>query len=169
MSTSTILTTKYLEELKTIVGEHKPEFCYQCAKCTSGCTAAKVIPEYRPHEIVALTKLGDVIPLFESRIIWACTECLKCSTYCPQDVAPVEVVIALKNVAIKMGYKPPEMLTEMVKNVVDIGFIQGVMEIMTKDFELVERSALNLPELREPPKMSEHRALLSKFFGVVMK
>lgn len=163
------LTAEAVEEMRRIIGDQRPEYCYQCAKCTSGCTAAKVIPEYKPHEFVALTKMGLIEPIIKSGIIWACTECWKCGEYCPQDVAPVEVIIALKNIAVKMGYRPPEALVEMVKNAIEKGFIQDVMEIMTRDFEFVNRDSLKLPRLWKPPKMKERKAALNKFFGVIMK
>jgi len=44
---------KRLEKLKNEIAD----FCYQCAKCTSGCEAHKLL-ELEPHKIVALTKRG---------------------------------------------------------------------------------------------------------------
>ena len=166
--TVTELTSK-VPEVKAIIGDQKPEYCYQCAKCTSGCTAAKVVPEYRPHEIVASVRMGLIEEILKSGILWACSECLKCTEYCPQDVSPVEVVLALKNIAVRMGYKPPETLVEMVKNTIEIGYIQDVMEVMTTEFELVNRDTLNLPKLGTPPNMDQRKAALMRFFGVVMK
>ncbi len=156
-------------EIKAIIGDQKPEYCYQCAKCTSGCTAAKVVPEYKPHEIVAAVKMGMIEEIMKSGILWACSECWKCSEYCPQDVAPVEVVLALKNIAVKMGYRPPEALVEMVKNAIETGYMQGIMEVMTNEFEFVDRDSLGLPKLERPPNMEQRRAALMRFFGVVMK
>jgi heterodisulfide reductase subunit C len=169
MMTTEVFTTRIVEELKNIIGVHKPEFCYQCAKCTSGCTANKVFSEYRPHEFVALANMGYVEEILKSGVIWACTECWKCGQYCPQEVAPVEVIIALKNLSIIKGYAPPKALVEMTKNVIEKGLIQDINQVMTKDFEFIDRDSLGLPPLEEPPQMDKHRNILSKFFGVVMK
>jgi heterodisulfide reductase subunit C len=51
--------------------------CFQCMKCTSGCTALKLL-ELKPNEIVKLVNLGFVDELPNSDIIWTTLdrECL---------------------------------------------------------------------------------------------
>lgn len=162
------VSSALLREVKAIAGPHRPEYCYQCAKCTSGCTANKVLPDYKPHLIVALTKLGRVEELLKSGIVWACTECLKCTEHCPQDVAPADVVLALKNIAVRMGIEPPKAVAEMARNVVETGRIFTPMEVMTKDFELVTRDGLKLPSLKRPYAEDKWRERIAKFMeGVV--
>jgi len=56
--------------LKKLQGEIS-EFCYQCAKCTSGCEAHKLL-ELEPHKIVALLKRGLIDELVNSDVIWTC-------------------------------------------------------------------------------------------------
>ncbi len=51
--------------------------CFQCMKCTSGCTALKLL-ELKPHEIEKLVNLSLVDELVSSDIIWTCVTCLKC-------------------------------------------------------------------------------------------
>ncbi|RLE75852.1 MAG: hypothetical protein DRJ44_05090 [Thermoprotei archaeon] len=160
-----VLTSKHLLRIREIVGFQHPEYCYQCAKCTSGCTSAKVISEYKPHLIVALTKLGYIDELIKSSIIWACSECWKCSEFCPQEVSPVEVVLALKNIACMLGVKPPKAIQEMAKNVIETGYIQNPMNITTKDFELISREDLNLPQLKEPYKPDKWKEKLKLLIG----
>ncbi|MEM3614179.1 MAG: 4Fe-4S dicluster domain-containing protein, partial [Nitrososphaerales archaeon] len=92
----TYAQTDILDAVRGVIGDHRPEACYQCMKCTSGCPAAKV-SEYKPHMMVILTKAGLAEEVMKSGIIWACSMCLKCKEYCPQDVAPFDVVTALKN------------------------------------------------------------------------
>ena len=158
------LSSQLVVKVKKVVGLQQPEYCYQCAKCTSGCTSAKVIPEYKPHLIVALTKLGYIDELLESGIFWACSECWKCSEFCPQEVSPVETIIALKNIACLLGVKPPKAVQEMAKNVIETGYIQNPMEITTKDFELVSRDELGLPKIEKPYKSNEWKKKLSLWF-----
>ena len=81
--------------------------CYQCIKCTSGCTALKLL-ELKPHEIVKLVNLGLVEDLSSSDIIWTCVTCLKCVQRCPQKASPYHVIIALRNLAVERGAKVPE-------------------------------------------------------------
>ena len=51
--------------------------CFQCMKCTSGCTALKLL-ELKPNGIIKLVNLGFVDELPSSDIIWTCVTCLKC-------------------------------------------------------------------------------------------
>lgn len=57
--------------------------CFQCMKCTSGCTALKLL-ELKPHEIMKMVNLGFVDELPSSEIIWTCATCLKCVERCPK-------------------------------------------------------------------------------------
>ncbi|MEM4546394.1 MAG: 4Fe-4S dicluster domain-containing protein [Nitrososphaerota archaeon] len=132
-------------------------------KCSSGCTAAKVVNNYRPHEIVALVKAGYSDELINSDVIWACSVCLKCVEYCPQRVSPFEVVMALRNESIARGRVPPKSFVEMAKSVLKVGHIQEPMYIMSKDFEEVSRTELGLPEMPKPKdfeKFKQHVLLV---------
>jgi len=155
--------TDILEAVRKVIGDQRPEACYQCMKCTSGCPAAKVT-DYRPHLIVILTKAGLAEEVMQSGIIWACSMCLKCKEYCPQDVAPFDVVTALKNVAISRGYKPPEMLVGMANSVLDYGYIMDKpMTITTTEFEEVSRETLGLPNIAHPKDIEQFKKLVSSF------
>lgn len=150
--------------------ELKPQLCYQCMKCTSGCTAAKVVSSYRPHEIVALVKAGYVDELLKSDIIWACSICEKCMEYCPQRVSPVSVVLTLRNEAISRGIAPPKAFLEMTKSVASTGLIQEPMYIMSKDFEEFSRKELELPPLPKPKEREKFKhALLLVGFDKILR
>ncbi|MEM1666742.1 MAG: 4Fe-4S dicluster domain-containing protein [Nitrososphaerota archaeon] len=149
--------------MEDAVKELRPQLCYQCMKCSSGCTAAKVVNNYRPHEIVALVKAGYSDELINSDVIWACSVCLKCVEYCPQRVSPFEVVMALRNESIARGRVPPKSFVEMAKSVLKVGHIQEPMYIMSKDFEEVSRMELGLPEMPKPKdfeKFKQHVLLV---------
>ncbi|MEM2910366.1 MAG: hypothetical protein QXO01_04815 [Nitrososphaerota archaeon] len=126
-------------------------------KCSSGCTAAKVVDKYRPHEIVALVKAGYSEELINSDVIWACSVCLKCVEYCPQRVSPFEVVMTLRNEAITRGITPPKSFVEMAKSIVKVGYIQEPMYIMSKEFEEVSRTELGLPEMPKPKDIEKFK------------
>ncbi|MEM1995171.1 MAG: 4Fe-4S dicluster domain-containing protein [Nitrososphaerales archaeon] len=159
----TYAQTDILDAVRGVIGDHRPEACYQCMKCTSGCPAAKV-SEYKPHMMVILTKAGLAEEVMKSGIIWACSMCLKCKEYCPQDVAPFDVVTALKNVAISKGYRPPEMLVGMSNNVLDYGCIMDKpMTITTTDFEEVSRKSLGLPDIVHPKDMEQFKKTVARF------
>ena len=137
------------------------EFCYQCAKCTSGCEAHKLL-ELEPHKIVALLKRGLIDELINSDIIWTCMSCFKCRERCPQKVAPVEILFALKNIAVASGKAIPGKYSAMLQSILSIGLIQDVQTISTLDNQTISRNDLNLPNLSKPIDSNKFQLVLSK-------
>lgn len=131
------------------VGEHKPHNCYQCTKCTSGCPSMKML-ELKPHEIVALTKAGFIDELVNSGIIWTCATCLKCKERCPQAVAPVDLILALRNLAVEKEVKVPESFLQSLSMILECGHISRPQPTITRKLEKIDREKLGLPKFREP-------------------
>jgi len=154
MSVTDLTTTKKPDSslrLKVLskIGEHKPYDCFQCIRCTSGCPSMKML-EIKPHEIVGLVKLGFIEDVVNSGIIWTCATCLKCKERCPQEVAPVDLLLALRNLALEMEAKVPESYLRLVSTVLETGFIQKPQETVTRKLEKVNREKLGLPKVSEP-------------------
>jgi len=156
---------KDTEYLAKVLGKLKPELCYQCMKCTSGCPAAKV-SDYRPHLVAAMAKFRFTDELLSSGILWACSLCLKCKEYCPQDVSPIELNIALRNLAIERNVKPPETVTRMAKSVAESGFSFETMGVLTRGFEDVSRGDLGLPEICGPKSQDNFRQIIMRFMNL---
>jgi len=131
------------------IGEHKPYNCYQCIKCTSGCPSMKML-ELKPHEVVALTKAGFIEELVDSGIIWTCATCLKCKERCPQAVAPVDLILALRNLAVEKEAKVPESFLQSLSMILDCGFVSRPQQTVTRKLEKTDRDKLGLPKFREP-------------------
>ncbi|HHD16734.1 MAG TPA: 4Fe-4S dicluster domain-containing protein [Euryarchaeota archaeon] len=122
------------------------DYCYQCAKCTSGCESHKLL-ELEPHQIVALLKRGLIDEMVNSEIIWTCMSCFKCKERCPQKVPPVDILFALKNLAVLTGKKVPGDYTQMLQSVMSIGYIQDRQTVPTRSGDTVKREDLGLPVL----------------------
>ena len=137
------------------------EFCYQCAKCTSGCEAHKLL-ELEPHKIVALIKSGLIDELVNSDIIWTCMSCFKCRERCPQKVAPVEMLFILKNMAVLKGKQIPGQYTSMLQSILSIGLIQDIISITNSSNKVIKRKDLNLPEITKPTDLAKFQMVLSK-------
>jgi heterodisulfide reductase subunit C len=137
------------------------EFCYQCAKCTSGCEAHKLL-ELEPHKIVALLKRGLIDELINSDLIWTCMSCFKCRERCPQKVAPVEILFALKNIAVASGKSIPGKYSSMLQSILSIGLIQDIQTISNLDNQTISRKDLNLPDLSKPIDSNKFQLVLSK-------
>jgi heterodisulfide reductase subunit C len=137
------------------------DYCYQCAKCTSGCEAHKLL-ELEPHKIVALLKQGLIDEMVNSDVIWTCMSCFKCRERCPQKVAPVEILFALKNMAVASGKQIPGNYTAMLQSVLSIGLLQDVKSITTRDNKTRNRSDFNLPKISKPTDPTKFQMMLSK-------
>ena len=132
--------------------------CYQCIKCTSGCTALKLL-ELKPHEIVKLVNLGLVEDLPSSDIIWTCVTCLKCVQRCPQKASPYHVIIALRNLAVERGAKVPQGYLKIVSQILETGLAEPPQKIVTRKMETVDRESAKLPKIK-PPKQTFQAAFM---------
>jgi len=148
------------ERLKKLQDEVS-EYCYQCAKCTSGCEAHKLL-ELEPHKMVALLKRGLIDEMVNSEVIWTCMSCFKCRERCPQKVAPVEILFALKNMAVASGKQIPGNYTSWLQSVLSIGLLQDIKSINTKDSKSVSRTDLGLPDISKPTDPTKFQMMLSK-------
>jgi len=148
---------KRLEKLKN----ESSEYCFQCAKCTAGCEAHKLL-ELEPHKIVALLKRGLIDEMVNSDVIWTCMSCFKCWERCPQKVAPVEILTALKNLAVASGKQIPGKYTAMLQSVLSFGLIQDSQEVTTSDGKTIKRDTSGLPNLSKPVDVAKFQMVLTK-------
>lgn len=80
--------------------------CINCGTCTAVCPAAEFY-KYDPRKIVSIvqTKDNDAIEaLLKSDTIWYCGECMSCVTRCPRKNGAGLVIMALRNLSIKLGF-----------------------------------------------------------------
>lgn len=94
--------------------------CYQCGTCTGDCPVAQVNPTFNPRKIMLLASFG-VDSILESNIAWLCSTCYKCTSLCPRDVKPSEVLGALRNLSIarnedNTGTRLAKNFAEIIKN-----------------------------------------------------
>ena len=144
-----------------IIGDHKPYSCYQCAKCSSGCLSAELL-ELMPHQVISMIKLGFLDEVASSDTIWSCAYCLKCVERCPQNVAPAEAILALRNMAFEKGIKTPEGYRLILGNVFETGWIQGLQPVISRDGEIYVRDDLKLPRKPEISNMDGFREALAR-------
>ena len=167
MSILDLMTTKKPDlELRSKVlskiGEHRPYNCFQCIRCTSGCPSMKML-ELKPHEVVSLTRLGFIDDVIDSGILWACAMCLKCKERCPQEVAPVDLILALRNLAVETEATVPESFLKSVSMILETGFVQKPQRTVTRKMEKVDRDKLGLPRFREAS--DRFKTILMKALG----
>lgn len=123
--------------------------CFQCMRCTSGCTALKLL-ELKPNEIIKLVNLGFVDELPSSDIIWTCVTCLKCVERCPQKASPYHIIMALRNLAVEKEAKVPEGYLKAVSQILETGLAEPPQKIVTRKMETLDRECLGLPKIKLP-------------------
>lgn len=123
---------EFREKLNAVSEGFRHNLCYQCGACVGDCPAANYSDTFNPRLILLKALLGfeDELISLDSDI-WNCTNCYTCAERCPQDVRPVDVIIALKNLCTREGKAP-----DLVRIVSDAVFASG---ITTKLTALIER------------------------------
>jgi len=140
---------KSREKILAKLGGRELVNCFQCIKCTSGCTALKLL-ELKPHEIMKLVNLGFVDELASSDIIWTCVTCLKCLQRCPQKASPYHVMIALRNLTVEREAKVPEAFMKAVSQILETGLAEAYQKVTTRKMEACDREGLKLPKISAP-------------------
>jgi heterodisulfide reductase subunit C len=142
--------------LDAAIGGEGHSLCFQCGACVGDCPAAQYSERFNPRRIMLDTILGlaDRLIAVDS-VVWECTNCCNCFEHCPQDVRPVEVIMALKNLIHERGLAP-----EAVQSIVTAVEQSGRTVIIT-DLVGKRRRELGLPELTAPP-VEELQKLLAR-------
>ena len=129
------LSADLRRELNLVVGGEHHNYCYQCGACVAQCPAAKYSDTFNPRQILLDVLLGRAdFLLSPDSPIWLCTNCYSCYERCPQDVRPIEVIIALKNLASKRGIAP-EAVASLTENITKAGVSGVVTSVVHKTRE----------------------------------
>jgi len=116
--------------------------CFQCGTCTGSCPSGRQTA-FRVRKLVRRAQLGfeeDVLP---SDDLWLCTTCFTCYERCPRGVEIVDVIMALRNMAVRKGY-----MAEAHKKVAELISKTGHM-VSLRDEDKALRGKLGLQNV--PP------------------
>ena len=69
--------------------------CYNCGNCTAVCSLSTSDTSF-PRELVRMSVVGLEDELSTSLKPWECYYCGECSTHCPQDANPGELMMSLR-------------------------------------------------------------------------
>jgi heterodisulfide reductase subunit C len=81
--------------------------CFQCRKCSAGCTMALEV-EPLPHALIRLVQLGQEDEVLGSNLLWLCVSCQACSSRCPNSIDLARVVDTLRQLSLEAGVQPSE-------------------------------------------------------------
>ncbi len=82
--------------------------CYQCATCSVACTLSQDDQPF-PRKEMLYASWGLKDKLIANPDIWLCYNCGDCSTLCPRDARPGDVLNTLRKMSIKEYSKPAAM------------------------------------------------------------
>ena len=98
---------EFRRELAEKVEGNLASFCYQCGACVGDCPSARFSEDFNPRQIMQAVLYGlEEEVVGESSPVWQCSNCFTCFDRCPQNVKPIEVIIALKNLMRERGIVP---------------------------------------------------------------
>ena len=83
--------------------------CFQCGTCTGSCPSAPR-SSYRIRLFMRRGVLGLEDEALTDPDLWLCTTCYSCTDRCPRDIAPTDVIMAMRNLAFKRDIIPKNFL-----------------------------------------------------------
>lgn len=91
------------------LGQTAAHMCYQCGTCTGSCPSAPR-SSYRIRLFMRKAILGLEEEVLTDPDLWLCTTCYSCTDRCPRDLAPTDVIMAMRNLAFKRDIVPRNFL-----------------------------------------------------------
>ncbi len=128
-------------ELAKEPGGEKIMACFTCRTCTASCPITAVNERFNPLRIIRMAVYGLKKEVLASNFIWLCSSCYACQERCPQGVSITELMILLKNMAVKAGHAPPGVRAQM-----DLIKTHGRIYPLD-DFDNKKRKKMDLPSL----------------------
>ena len=107
------LDPTFCEEVMAQPGGEHLRRCFACGTCVAGCPVSEVDPEYSPRKIIRQILFGMREEVLSSPLIWYCLVCYRCYARCPQNVNFTDIMRALRYLALKGNYAPPDILAKM--------------------------------------------------------
>ena len=125
--------------------------CFQCGTCTGSCPSAPR-SSYRIRLFMRRNVLGLEDEALTDPDLWLCTTCYSCTDRCPRDIAPTDVIMAMRNLAAR-------------RDIIPVNFLKTVQAIYTtghgvpnNDVNRAARQRLGLG--REPPTVHGNKQYL---------
>ena len=93
---------EFTEELAANGGSSASQ-CFQCGTCTLKCPSARQKTLLRIAHLMRVSQLGLKDEAISDDDLWQCTTCYTCAEWCPRNVQVVDVITALRNIAVANG------------------------------------------------------------------
>lgn len=107
------LDASFCDEVASQPGGEHVKRCFACGTCAAGCPVTDIDEEYNCRRIIRQILFGMREEVLGSPLIWFCLLCYRCYARCPQKVNFTDVMRALRYMAIKGKYAPPDILDKI--------------------------------------------------------
>ncbi|MCQ2086284.1 MAG: CoB--CoM heterodisulfide reductase subunit C [archaeon] len=143
----------FVSEL-ALVGGGDVMKCFQCGTCTASCPSGRNTA-YRTRKLMRMAQLGLKDAIIGSEDLWQCTTCYTCAERCPRSVPIVDIVVALRNIAVENG-KMFDAHKKTGSNLLKFGHTVSI-----NDKIKAQRVSLGLPEV--PPTVLSNKKAKEDF------
>lgn len=148
---------KFREELESLGGVNA-SLCFQCGTCTAGCPSGRRT-SYRVRKLVRMAQLDMKDEIINSEELWMCSTCYTCVERCPRRVPIVDIIVALRNMAVADGkIKPAHRKT--ASNFYSIGHTVDCPESIMKTRESIGLPAVPPTCLSNPAAYNDLKTIL---------
>ena len=113
-STSAIVSSPAFRQEVLERGGESVARCYQCATCSSVCELAPAEAPF-PRRQMLWTQWGLSDRLAGDPAVWLCHQCNDCTTYCPRDARPGDVLQVVRGLVVE-SLAFPQALGRLVAN-----------------------------------------------------
>ena len=126
-------------ELRDQILKEIPELkkCFQCGTCVSSCPAKIYSGHFSPREFILKCLQGMQSNVLNDDL-YRCITCNNCNERCPQDVNPYEVIVKLKNIAVREKLLSEEKLKQVMgefEHLLETGVAYSVTDLTKKKRE----------------------------------
>ena len=153
------LDMKFAEDVAKAGGE-KINLCIQCGTCSASCPSGRRTA-FRTRQLIRRALLGFRDEVLSDKDLWLCTTCFTCLERCPRGVDPTDVILALRNMAVKAGY-----MLDQHKRVSGY-FVKYGHAVPINEENRKRRVSLGLSEV--PPTTHTYKKALDEVQGIVKK
>ncbi|UCF09816.1 MAG: 4Fe-4S dicluster domain-containing protein [Candidatus Bipolaricaulota bacterium] len=102
------LDPSFCDEVAAQPGGEHVRRCYACGTCVAGCPVSEVSSEFSPRRVIRQILFGMREEVLSSPAIWTCLVCYRCHVHCPQGVNFPDIMRAVRYLAIRGEYAPPD-------------------------------------------------------------
>ncbi|MCQ2079226.1 MAG: CoB--CoM heterodisulfide reductase subunit C [archaeon] len=146
------------EQQLAALGGADAKLCFQCGTCTAGCPSGRRT-SYRVRKLVRMAQLDMKDEIVNSDELWMCSTCYTCMERCPRRVPIVDVIIALRNIAVSEGHINDKH-KGTAKNLYNLGHTVPI-----NDEVKANRAKLGLPEV--PPTVLANKKTMNELKAIL--